>query len=147
MTLARSSWLLLLLALRDATEPLDPVRLQSGMFLLSRHDGVPAAQTYDFDAADSGPFASAIDHDIADLEERGLVFRDQVAGYTWSEFIATRQGLVHAQDLVSGMDEGQLDTLRHLAAVKTDVLSLSFRDLLDRLLREYPAFARNSVFR
>jgi hypothetical protein len=44
----RQDWLLLLLARRAASEPLDPVRLQKGMFLfarevqLSAHDCLPA---------------------------------------------------------------------------------------------------------
>jgi hypothetical protein len=41
-------WLLLLLALRQAEEPLDPVRLQKGMFLLAQEGGLPPSDRYEF---------------------------------------------------------------------------------------------------
>lgn len=147
MAVTRKDWLLFLLALRDASEALDPVRLQSGLFLLSRVDGLPPSEAYDFGIEDSGPFASAIDSDATELETLGLVCRDQVGGYTWSEFRATPEGIQQAAALVHRLNPQQLDALRELATIKQDILSLSFRDLMDHLVDRYPDFTRNSLFR
>jgi len=143
MPVARRDWLLLLLALRDAGEPLDPVRLQAGMFLLSHESEL---RLYEFEALDSGPFSPHVEADIGELEEHRLVLRQMVAGVTWHEFSATDSGLKHAEALVDHMTGVELDALRRLAAIKQGVLSLGFRDLMDHLRQQYPTFTRRSVF-
>ncbi|MGH7490032.1 MAG: hypothetical protein ACREMY_31160, partial [bacterium] len=52
-----ADWLLLLLALKDAERPLDPVRLQKGLFLLAEEGGLSGAESYRFEPYDYGPFS------------------------------------------------------------------------------------------
>jgi uncharacterized protein YwgA len=145
MAFDRRDWLLLLLALREATAPLDPVRLQSGMFALSHNAGLAREHRYEFELVDTGPFSPLVQSDLGQLEEAGFVARHLIAGYTWSEFTATDEGMDRAKLLVAGMSESQLDALRELAEVKHELLRLGFRDLMDHLARNYPEPARKSV--
>lgn len=143
MSVARRDWVLLLLALRDANEPLDPVRVQSGMFMLSFQ--LPSDGFYEFEAVESGPFSDALDLDVEQLEEEGLVDHHGVGNYTWSEFTTTPAGLAHAESAMSRMSESELSALRTLAQVKRNVLRRGFRDLMEHLVQNYPAPGKNSV--
>ncbi|MFL5844512.1 MAG: hypothetical protein ACJ762_07445 [Solirubrobacteraceae bacterium] len=138
--------MLLLLALRDAQEALDAGRLQTGMFLLSQEAELPEDSIYEFSPQEPGPFSATIYSDLAALEEANLIAREQVPGFSWSEFVTTELGMERAQSLVTEMDEMQLGALRSLAAIKQNILSQGFRDLLDHLHRLYPEFTAKSVF-
>ncbi len=133
VSVPRRDWVLLLLAVRDAGEPLDPVRIQSGMFMLSHDLSSQQAPLYDFELVDSAPFSPTVTSDLVELEEAGFVSLHDVAGYTWSEFTATSAGIDHASSIVTAMSEPELDALRRLAEAKQSVLRLGFRDLIDHL--------------
>lgn len=138
-------WLLLLLALENI-EPLDPVRLQKGMFLLAEEGGVAVDDRYAFRAYDYGPFSSQIYDDIEHLVAEGLVERQSDAGYRWSRYAITAEGLNQARELVAGMDEPTLGVARWLAETKRTVLSMSFANLLSYVYERHPAYAVNTVF-
>jgi hypothetical protein len=138
-------WALLLLALRDATEPLDPVRIQTGMFLLTQFGLLGEEELYEFELLDSAPFSRAVQSDLAALEEQGLVQRHLISGYTWSEFTATAAGMQRAQALADEMGGPDADALRQLADAKQNALRLGFRDLLEHLAANYELPARKSV--
>lgn len=141
----RRDWVLLLLALRDASEPLDPVRLHVGMFVLAQSAPLPSEMSYDFELVDSAPFSSALQDDLFALEDQGMIVRHLVAGYTWSEFTATYAGVQHAQSLANGMTEAELDALRRLDELKQETLKLGFRDLLEWVARSCALPARKNV--
>jgi hypothetical protein len=106
VSIPRKEWVLLLLSVRDAGEPLDPVRIQSAMFMLSHDSALRDTPPYEFELVDSAPYSPAVLSDLAELEEAGLAARHLVAGYTWSEFAATPAGMEHAAAAVSRMPPG-----------------------------------------
>ncbi len=57
MNIDRRDWVLFLLALRDATEPLDPVRIQCGMFALAHRLDFGDEAPYVFELVDAAPFS------------------------------------------------------------------------------------------
>lgn len=140
-------WLLLLLALREATQPLDPVRIQKGLFLLAQEGDLPGSERYDFAPYDYGPFSSAIYSDLESLIAEDSVRELDVAGYRWSTYEISARGMAAAEALVPDMQEDQRSALRELAKIKSEVLTLSFSELLDHVYRGYPEFAERSVFR
>lgn len=142
-----ADWLLLLLAVRDAARPLDPVRVQKALFLLSKEGGLPAGESYDFEAYDYGPFSSAIYRDLHQLVEDGCVKEVEVQGYNWKRYVATGRGVDRAQTQVNGFDAEHRAILRRLAEIKDELLGLSFDALLRRVYDLYPEYAENSVFR
>lgn len=143
MALNRRDWALLLLALREAADPLDPVRIQSGMFMASRD--LPPGHQYEFEAAEMGPFSSRLDSDVEQLEEEGLLVHHGVGNYTWSEFVASAAGMGRAEELMNRMSEDELRALRILAHLKQNVLRLGFRELMEHLSRNYPAPEKRAV--
>jgi uncharacterized protein len=142
-----AEWLLFLLALRDAEEPLDPVRLQKGMFLLAEEGGLSKDEAYAFRPYDYGPFSSDIYRDLHELVRQGWVRDVPVRGYNWSSYAITDEGLEHAAARVAELDTKHREILRHLAAVKKEVLGLKFDALLRRVYDRHPEYAENSVFR
>ena len=141
-----SDWLLLLIGL-DA-EPggavLDPVRVQKGMFLLAREGGIPPKERYWFVAYNYGPMSPRVYRDVDALVREGLVERLPVPGYAWGVVRATDRGRERAHALAATADRR---ALARLAAIREEVTSLSFAQLLERVYDRYPAFAERSVFR
>lgn len=146
MPLAPRDWLLVLLALRDASTPLDPVRLQKGMFLLAREGGISSAEAYSFRPYDYGPFASALYRDLESLAGTGLVESDHAPGYNWHRYRATPAGIEHARRLTDALTPEERPHLDYLYATKQEVLTRSFRDLLHHVYSRYPEFRERSVF-
>jgi uncharacterized protein YwgA len=138
-------WLVLLLGIVDA-RALDPIRIQKGLFLLAQEGALREEEQYAFRAYDYGPFSSRIYSDLDDLVDEGLVVREPVPGYTWNRFRLTPAGLAEAQALVEQLSRRQRASVRILARLKADVLSLSFNKLLRYVYERYPDYARNSVF-
>jgi uncharacterized protein len=139
-------WLLLLLALED-TRPLDPVRLQKGMFLLAEEGGIPPSEQYGFRPYDYGPFSPRIYDDVEALVADGLVELEHAPGYRWSRYTITDIGLAEAQAFVDGMDDHELAAARWLADAKVNVLAKPFGELLSYVYERHPESAINSVFR
>jgi len=138
-------WLVLLLGVGDA-RALDPIRIQKGMFLLAKEGALRNDEQYSFRAYDYGPFSSQIYGELDRLVDEGKVVREPVPGYTWNKFRPTPSGLAEAQSLADNLTERQLASARFLVAVKRDVLTLSFNQLLRHVYDKYPDYARNSVF-
>jgi hypothetical protein len=145
MTISRRDWVLFLLALREASEPLDPVRIQSGMFVLSHDLDFGGEQTYVFQLVDAAPYSPLVSADLEALEEDGLVARHMVAGYTWSEFTATPAGLERAELLIEHMSAPELDLLRRISRLKREELRLGFRDLMEYVHANYQMPTRKPV--
>jgi uncharacterized protein len=142
----RADWLLLLLALSDSSEPLDPVRLQKGMFLMAQENRPAPEERYEFVAYDYGPFSVEIYGDLDALSDAGLLERLQTPGYTWARYRSTATGIAAAQQLVDQMDDGQRARARYLQELKQGVLRMSFRSLLEYVYSRYPEYGENSVF-
>jgi uncharacterized protein len=143
----KRDWLLILLALRDSSRPLDPVRLQKGMFLLSQEREIPVDERYAFRPYDYGPFSSEIYSDLDELVSQGLVERILAPGYTWSRYRASADGVSTAQKILDELPADQLADVWWLEELKNEVLSLDFRSLLRRVYEQHPDYAANSVFR
>jgi hypothetical protein len=143
----RRDWLLLLLALREASEALDPVRLQKGMFLLARESDLPVAESYAFDQYDYGPCSVEIYGDLNVLHGRSLVECLRAPGYTWLRYRPTAAGITAAQSILDDMDYIQRQRALFLQQVKQGVLTMSCRLLLQHVYRRYPEFCHKSVFK
>jgi uncharacterized protein YwgA len=143
--LDRSDWLLLLLdrAALGARGPeeLDPVRIQKGIFLLSRRG--PARNLYGFEAYDWGPFSSAIYADLASLARQGYLTEEKVPGRTWSVYRITARG--HERALVAAAQAGEMATA-WLKQTREFVTTRTFAQLLRDVYALYPDYAVNSRF-
>lgn len=144
----RRDWLLVLLALRDSSESLDPVRLQKGMFLLAQEGSLPEAEQYSFRAYDYGPLSAEIYSDVDALVDQRLVERLAAPGYSWSRYLITDEGFDAATGIVRSLLPEREAAVVHLAEIKRNILQgQDFAGLLKYVYAKYPDYAENSVFR
>jgi uncharacterized protein YwgA len=137
-------WLLLFIAARS-DRPVDPVRLQKGLFLLAMRGVVPDAERYAFEAYSYGPMSRAIYRDARELRARGLVEAAEVGGQAWRTLRATPAGLARAAHLRA--EPGRAAALAEVGATRAEVDGLAFAELLARIYEAFPEFAVRSVFR
>src|SRR5258708_28546927 len=110
----RNGWLLLLLA-RDAIgasgpAELDPLRIQKGMFLLSKRG--PARDLYQFRPYNWGPFSAEVYADLDDLTAQGYLNRSAVPGKTWSTYRVTSRGEETARSLATAAEPADIVWLK-----------------------------------
>jgi uncharacterized protein len=137
--------LLLFIALDGAPQGLDPIRLQKGMFLFAMDNGSDPGEVYDFVPYDYGPMSTQIYRDLDLLAERRLIDATPVEGQTWSRYSATDAGLAAAQDLMG--EEPSQAKAKRLYAIKAEVSSHTYQQVLEDVYDRFPEFASKSVFR
>src|SRR3954451_22612738 len=116
---ARADWLLLFLspeALGLDDEPLDPIRIQKGLFLLSIRG--PERGLYSFRPYNWGPFSPDIYADLRWLEAQHLITNQTPPGQTWSVYRSTVRGTSRARQIAAAIGP---DHVRWLAQARTDV--------------------------
>jgi hypothetical protein len=137
--------LLLFIALDGASQGLDPIRLQKGMFLFAMDAASDPDEVYDFVPYDYGPMSTQIYRDLDSLTDSGLIRASPVEGQTWSRYSPTEDGLVAARDLLA--QEPSEAAARRLYEIKTDVSSRTYQQVLEDVYDRFPEFASKSVFR
>jgi DNA-binding PadR family transcriptional regulator len=142
----REDWLLLLID-RDATgaggpDALDPVRIQKGMFLLSKRG--PKRDLYHFRPYNWGPFSSTVYGDLNLLENEALIAREQEPGRAWVRFRTTANGSERARAIAEDLKPS---TVQWMAATRRFLTTRSFTRLLSDVYDEYPEYATESLFK
>jgi uncharacterized protein YwgA len=141
----RADWLLLLLSDRtldpDGSTTLDPVRIQKGMFLLSKRG--PHKQLYDFQPYNWGPFSRDVYSDLDQLVAQGLVEQESRPGQSWSLYKLSEDGYMLASKVASSTDE---NAVRWMAQLRRYLTSRSFNELLTEIYSLHPEYATRSQF-
>jgi hypothetical protein len=145
--MTRRDWLLVLVAVDDDGDGLDPVRVQKGLFLLAHEGGLPLAQRYRFVPYNYGPMSAGVYRDVDALVRRGVLERVPVPGYSWGRLRATAAGRERADALRAAADPDERRALERLAAIRAEITALGFADLLAAIYSRYPTYAARSVFR
>jgi len=137
-------WLLIFLRPTDvgASQALDPIRIQKGMFYLSREPSTPPAQRYDFVPYYYGPCSFSIYSDIDQLIGSGLIEPVPVPGQSWRKYRLTEAGLEQAAKLAATAGPRAVETC---AAARSRVTNHTFRSLLKEVYEQYPEYAVKSV--
>lgn len=144
----RRDWLLLFASYAGAPDGLDPIRFQKGLFLFARHAQVPERSKYPFKPYDYGPMSTGVYDDLDRLVKEGLLERTSVPGKRWSRYKPNRATFREGRRILKQAEQEQmLDAARELFKIKQDVSRMGFNELLERVYREYPEYAVNSVFR
>jgi DNA-binding PadR family transcriptional regulator len=134
----RRDWLLL--AVGDYIEP---IQLQKTMFKFAMEAGAAEAECYQFRPYNWGPMAPDIYPDLDNLRAVGLIESVQ-GGPGWNAYKLTTEGEQQARRLRRRAPPGlvaELDTKRDW------VKSRTFRKLLKDVYKDYPEFAKESLFR
>jgi uncharacterized protein len=142
----RSDWLLLFLSGKalgtPEPHPLDPIRLQKGMFLVAKRG--PARDAYSFRPYNWGPFSPQIYSDLDSLEAAGLVEGRSVPGQTWRLFRTTARGDERAEEVAASLAKSDVEWL---AQARSFVTTRSFGRLLEEIYDLYPEYSVNSLLR
>ena len=138
-------WLLLLLA--EAPAPLDPVRLQKGMFLLAAETPLPPSDAYVFVPYSYGPMSSAIYRDARTLCATNLTHAKPVPGHRWRTLAIAPAGAERAPLLLARARRECPAGVEQLRRVRTHLDTMDFATLLEHVYERHPAYASRSVFR
>lgn len=138
-----ADWLLLFIA-QVPRAPIDPVRLQKGLFLLAQSGRLHPSERYEFEPYSYGPMSRAVYRDLRVLERARLV-RSMPSDHAWAPVTATTRGQHDATRLRSGPVTAS--ALGELGRIRRLVDSMTFADLLEHVYARHPEYAVRSVFR
>src|SRR5882757_8195501 len=113
----RSDWLILFLAAAPG-EPLDPVRMQKGLFLLAMEASLDDEERYDFEPYSYGPMSRDLYGDVRRLTRERLLDAPPVAGATWRLLRLTATGSELAERLRDRAQRENPDELGRAAAIR-----------------------------
>ncbi len=142
--MTKRDWLILLLAFKgEGGSALDPVRIQKGMFLLSKQGVIPPDEQYAFEPYHYGPYSSDLRKDADRLVRQDFADSLPVNGYTWGRYRLTEEGIEYAKELI---EQVGTEMAQKVYEVKRAVTGKTFADLLRDVYERYPEYAENSVF-
>jgi uncharacterized protein YwgA len=142
----RSDWLILLLAAAPGG-PLDPVRVQKGMFLLAMEAPLDEGERYDFEPYAYGPMSRELYRDVRRLSHERRLEEIPIEGATWHLLQLTPAGEARAERSRQHAARNRPGALARLATIREQISDLNFSELLERGYDRYPEYAVNSVFR
>ncbi len=144
----KSADLPLLLASDCAAEgqdkfPLDRIRMQKAIFLLTQRGSEGWRDLYTYRPYDWGPYSRALASDIDVLIETGNLEIEPFSGNRYGSYTATDSGEQRATQVWSRLDAHEKTFVRN---VRKYVTSASFNKLLREVYAAYPEFATKSRF-
>lgn len=136
--MTRMDWLLLAIG-----DHIEPIQLQKTLFKFARESNAPKSEQYEFEAYNWGPMSRQIYLDLAELRSRRLV-EFVPTGLGWNAYGLTPQGERRCAAL---QRTAAPQRLRDLDEKRSWVMQRPFRKLLRDVYRQYPAFAKKSMFK
>jgi len=92
--------------------------------------------------------SAGIYNDLDVLVSQRLLEPHPVFGKSWSRYTVTERGRsVAGERLMKMTQDRDKENARRLYEIKQEIASVSFSELLERVYREHPDMAVNSVFR
>ena len=141
-SLKREDWVLVVLAAAKG-DPLTPVQLQKGLFLLEKRcPEVSGGNYYSFTPYSYGPFDVDVYHDAECWQEKGFVTITYSGNSRFREYQATESGIKYVQSLP--LDSSVLVCAEDIVQY---VKGQSFQELVASIYREYPEMRVNSIFK
>ena len=140
---SKLDWLLQLIG----DDPIDPIRIQKGMFLFAKTANAPRAQRYDFVPYNWGPCSFEIYEDLDDLLERGHIEEIRVPGASWNKYRRTDKGHSAASTVTRSKRPAIRRLSTALSRIRSDIQTKSFEQLLKSVYADYPDYASKSLFR
>jgi uncharacterized protein YwgA len=127
----------------DEPYPLDRIRIQKAIFLLTRRGTPEWQELYRYKPYNWGPYSSQLADDMDKLVGQGLVEVADVPGSRYPRYQATAEGEARATEIWSVLKPKERDFIR---SVRSYVTGRSFTRLLREVYAEYPEFATASYF-
>lgn len=137
--LLASSWA----APATETFPLDRIRMQKAIFLLTQRGPAEWKPLYNYQPYNWGPYSSALANDVRHLVEAGEMTVEPVKGSSYGTYRTTDAGDAQVAPIWNGLPEEHKQFVRN---VRRYVTSKSFNKLLREVYAAYPEFAVKSQF-
>lgn len=141
----RQDWLLSYLLAPSASgkenEPIEPIRIMKGLFLMRMESGEDIGDFYEFTSYLYGPCSFEVYRDLRVLSAEGQV--DELPLLRWSYYRLTPIGVRRAREIWVTLTDDQVERLKQ---IKFLVTSKSFLELLDYVYEQYPEYTVKSVF-
>jgi len=127
----------------DARFPLDRIRLQKAIFLLTQRGPARWRRCYTYEPYNWGPYSSTLNSDVGFLVATDQLAVEPFTGSRYGTYKTTRM----VDDRVRrAWDECSQDERKFLSHVKHYVTSRSFNTLLREVYAAYPEYASKSLF-
>lgn len=126
----------------DEPEPLDRIRMQKGVFLLSQRGRAEWQRLYPYSPYDWGPYSRSLAADLDALVAKGLMEYERIPGRRYGRYRTTAEG-------EKAIDQSDIDekALRFVAKVRLFVTERSFTRLLRDVYAAFPEYAARSRFK
>lgn len=126
----------------DEPEPLDRIRMQKGVFLLSQRGRADWQRLYRYTPYDWGPYSGSLADDLDDLVAKGLMEYERIPGRRYGRYRTTAEG-------EKVVDQFNIDekALRFVGKVRLFVTERSFTRLLKDVYKAFPEYAVRSRFK
>jgi len=134
----KRDWLLLAIG-----ETMEPIQIQKTLFKFAMESGAPDNEKYTFIPYNWGPCSMDIYDDLGQLRESSLV-EFVPSGLGWNIYHLTKEGEKKVEDLRKSVD---CKLLKKLDSVREYVVSRDFETLLSDIYKQYPEFAKESLFK
>jgi uncharacterized protein YwgA len=123
--------------------PLDRIRLQKAIFLLTRRGSADWRTLYNYKPYNWGPYSSQLTFDLGELMGEGLLDVQDATGSRYGRYRDTAEGEACAREIWATLTDSEQAFIRSVRAYVTD---RSFTELLREVYAEYPEFATASQF-
>jgi uncharacterized protein len=123
--------------------PLDNIRMQKAMFLLTKRGTERMRNAYDYQPYNWGPYSKALASDLRELETADLLDVETVPSSRYGRFKPTPQGEQRSAETWAGLTTVEQDFIR---SVRKYVTARPFAQLLREVYAAYPDYASKSLF-
>lgn len=123
--------------------PLDRVRMQKAIFLLTKRGPAKWRDAYDYEPYNWGPYSGRLASDLNYLLHEDLLVIEDVPHSKYGSYRATPLASDRAR---AALAQCTPDETSFLQSVKNYVTSRSFANLLKEVYAAYPEFATKSRF-
>lgn len=124
--------------------PLDRLRLQKAIFLISMRGTERLREMYHFDPYNWGPYSRDLTADVRDLMSTGDLTERQTGPGQHGSYETTYAGEERSAQAWNELTQPERNFIR---AIRAYVTNQSFNHLLREVYAEYPAYASKSQFR
>ncbi|MCU1588881.1 MAG: restriction modification system specificity protein [Frankiales bacterium] len=125
----------------DGAYPLDRIRMQKAVFLLTLRGSARWNGLYPYRAYDWGPYCRELVDDLRGLAATGLMRTSATAGSRYGRYMLTEQGQQAADEVWESLPP---DEQEFLTTVRAYVTSKDFNALLREVYAAYPEYATES---
>lgn len=138
---AKSDWVLVILR----KKPLDRIHIMKSLFLVwYRSEKKDIEDYFHFEPYLYGPYSLEVYSELRNLLAHGLVVQPPHAMQQWANYHLTEQGRTKAEEAVKKIDPAFIALVESIVG---EVSHLGFFELLEKVYREAPEFAVNSVIK